>query len=258
MISPANAFKTSKTISQRAGIATLELTLSLPVVLAVFVGMIWLGFSVIAQSRVAVAARHEAWTQRFEPWSNDPFDFSSDDTATGESQEDVRVTQLLDDPAGAKASQRVEKGPWAHQSVKFDSAPNWSLHADMMIAAKTAGLKADYQDFRERIQQLEQMGSEAIAAALREALAELINPSNFFENASGHAERGLELDEELERKRLEGKVADLKQSLTAAEQALKEAKEADEPDEELIWIREQTINRLELELETTEELLADL
>ena len=237
------------------GIATLELVLSLPVMLALMVALVWLGFSVIYQAQVNTLARHDAWGQRFEPWSGTSFNFNeSDSQAEGRASKQVRVTPLFAQVAGPEAKSLVEKGPWDHRSVRFDAFPNLDLVADMVLVAKTTQLTEQIDDLQQALDGLQRLGAAALQEALRDITSELTNPTERLKSGSEAGERRVELDRELDENKAESRLRELRGEQAAIEAELDEAEE----ESELSWLLEQQLERIEIEIEIAEQRLDDL
>ncbi|MEM9586237.1 MAG: hypothetical protein AAGA03_03060 [Planctomycetota bacterium] len=239
---------------RRTAIATLELVMALPVVLALFVAMVWLGFAVIEQAKVTTEARHEAWKQRFQPWTQTPFAFTETQEVTETADADVNVTQLLSGVEGAKSQHTVRQSSWDHRTTEFKSLPNWKLYADTAIAAKREGLMSAYQDAKSQFDQLRSLGSQALADALAEAVSDLLGPGQTFESSGSSQESRLELDQQLEKQRIEGEIRDLEQSIDDQKRIIDELKDSEEEDDQdRLWLEEKKLERLKTELKDRKE-----
>ncbi len=248
-----------KVKTSRVAVATLELVLSLPVCLALVVGLVWLGYSVIGQAEVTVEARHKAWHKRFGQWSGTPFDFVADELTRGEASSTVEVTPILRDASGPSSRHSIETGPWDYRNVAFKSLPNWQLAADMMLASKTVGLIAEFEDIRDAMQRLRAESSAALTEALHEAATELLGPVAPLEGESAMAKQRVELDQQLERSKTQGVIRDLRQEVKALRRELDEIAGSDDAlADDRKWIREQKIGRIEIQIDLARERLARL
>lgn len=237
-------------MNRRSAIATLELVLALPVILVMLVALVWLGFSVVGQAEVAVQARHQAWSQRFEPWDQTPFTFSTDQSVTGDASTSVNVSPLLDGFGDPKASHVVAQANWDHRSVEFRNVPNWRLYADVAIAAKREGLLSLYEDAQAAMQSLESIGSTALADALRQATEELVNPGGQLESGGESRERRLELERDLEEQKKRGKIRDLNAAIEDQERTIDRLKQSDDDDDQdRLWLAEKQLERMKISLE---------
>ena len=245
--------------STRPAIATLELVLAMPIILVVFVGIVWLGFSVIGQSEVTTEARHAAWAKRFDRWQASKFDFTADDSGTGEAKRKVSVTPILTSEQGPHAKQQLAKGPWDHRLVAFDQLPNWQLYAEMGIAAKTVNLKFAYDDAQSLVGQLQQLGSNELGTALAEFAAGLHNPSSLVDSQVDAGKNRAELDQQLDRNKAQGQVDDLQRQIQQLRAQLDEVNDSDEESaEDKTWLIEQQIKRVEIELKLARDLAHSL
>ncbi len=243
----------------RPAIATLELVLALPIILVVFVAIVWLGFSVIGQSEVTAEARHAAWDKRFDRWQPSKFDFTAEDSDSGEATRQISVTPLLASEQGPQAKHQIDKGPWDHRLVEFNGLPNWRLYAEMGIAAKTVNLKFAYEDAQSLIGQLQQLGSGALSSALAEFAMGLLNPGSVLDSQAAGGKNRTELDQQLDRNQAEGQVADLQRQIEQLREQLDEADDAEEDSaDDTVWLIEHKLKRLEIELELAKATLKEL
>ena len=136
----------------RSGTATLELVLCLPILLALVVGIIWLGNSVIAQTEVTIIARHKTWSKR-DHSPGTALLFLKDDIVSDEQTQKVSVSPLFDDAETPESSHDVMAAAWDFESLPLDKAPNWKQYAIAAANAKTSGLQNGYVDARNRLTQ---------------------------------------------------------------------------------------------------------
>ena len=241
--------------ADRRGIAPLELVLSLPLMLALLVALVWLGFSVIHQAEVDIEARHVAWGKRFEPWAGRSFDFSQvDSLAEGSATKRVSITPMFEQVAGPEARHVVEQGSWDHRSLRFDKFPNLDLVAEMAIAAETGRWVEEVEELQQAIQNWQGVGEVALEEALRSIFEELTSPGDRLQTEGDASERRVELDRELERSRAEDNLAQLRQARDRIEKQLDDA----DDESDLKWLREQQLKRIDIEIERAKQRLDDL
>jgi len=117
-------------------IAAVEFVMVVPLLLLLFVGLVWTGRLSIARATTAVEARHDAWNAR-QRVKHPQFDFS--DTTSGIATASAEQTVAVAWPA-ASASPRAEAAvhgdPWGFRTLKMNRPPNWPL---MTTALRKAG-----------------------------------------------------------------------------------------------------------------------
>ncbi|MBL8794122.1 MAG: hypothetical protein JNM56_09465 [Planctomycetia bacterium] len=129
--------------SQRRGLASLELVLSLPFLLAVAVIIASLAKVGLAKSSASIEARANAWRQRAAVSGSKPSltgaDFASatSGTVSGQGSSSVRMAPVLA-PAGITAESRhqVLAGTWDHRILRPGAE---QLRADPLMAAFILG-----------------------------------------------------------------------------------------------------------------------
>ena len=129
----------------RKGVATLEFALCLPILLAIVVGVIWLGTSVIAQTEVTIEARHKAWSKR-DASAGTALLFLRDDIASDQASKTVEVSPVFDDGESPESKHDVMQAAWDHRQMPLKSAPSWKEFAKAAANAKTGGLQVGYVD----------------------------------------------------------------------------------------------------------------
>lgn len=233
---------------QRNAIATLELVLSLPIILTLVVALVWLGFSVIGQAEVTVEARHAAWQRRFEPWTQTPLAFSEHQEVSEDATMSVDVSPLFDDFTDPESSHTVEQANFDHRSVDVEPLPNWQLYVDVASAAKREGILSQYEDAKAKFENLEAFGSNALSQTLQEIAAGLVNPGDLFGGEANAREDRLELDRDLEEEKRKGRIRNLDAEIRRTESAIEELEASEEPeDEDRLWLLEQKLIRLKIE-----------
>lgn len=242
----------------RPGVATLELVLALPVLLALVVALIWLGFSVIGQAEVTVQARHTAWEARFQPWEGRRYDFNSDGIGDANATQTVRITPVLDQESGPESKHSVGQGNWDHQTLEFDSSLNPQRMAEMMVAAKTVGLVAQAEDIRAALDQFQDVGSGLLTDALREIARELADPRAQLESLAESGKQRVELEKDLAEAKAKGLVRDLESELKNVRSKLDALDDAEaESNEDKSWLLEQQIKRIQIQIQAAKARLRD-
>ena len=89
----------------------------LPVIVLLFMCIMWLGKSLVAQSEVTVEARNDAWRKRYESKEAKPFDFGRDGQVSGSATKEVHVSPVFDGFGQPQASHIVLGGAWDHRQV---------------------------------------------------------------------------------------------------------------------------------------------
>ncbi|GAB5406751.1 MAG: hypothetical protein Aurels2KO_49820 [Aureliella sp.] len=253
-------------LADRRAVATLELVLTLPLLLALIVALVWLGYSLVGQTQVTIAARHSAWAERFGKWDGRPFDFNDTSLHESEKSQSVNVTPLLASESGPQSRHAVAKGNWDYRNVEFRAAPNLELMTQVMFAAKTTGVISDYEDLRDALDELQSIGDKALGETLAEIARELTTPSEQIERDGDAAENRAELDRDLDKAKAEGDLRDLRQERDRLEQQLKDAEadsdEADDADEstessgeDRKWLIEKKLERVEIEIDLAKDRL---
>ena len=138
--------------SWRNGAATLELVLCMPILLALMIGIVWLGTSVIAQTEVTIEARHKTRSKRDEP-TGTALLFLKDDVVSDDATQEVEVSPLFDDVESPESSHDVMASVWDHEKLPIDKAPNWKQYAVAAVNAKSAPLQNKYVNGRNKLNQ---------------------------------------------------------------------------------------------------------
>lgn len=231
------------------GIATLELVMALPVILTLLVALVWLGFAVIGQAEVTVEARYKAWSQRFEPWSQSTFAFSADQQASGDATTAVEVSPLLDGFGDPQSQHTIEQANWDHRSVEFRAVPNWKLYAEVGLASKREGLIARYEDARSTVDQLQNIGVDALQSALEDLASDLFRSGSRLEFDLQREEQQTQLEGELEEQKRLGRIRSLENEIELQKANVDRLSAEDESEGQArLWIAEQKLKRLEVML----------
>lgn len=121
---------------QRRGVAAVEFVMVLPLLLLLFVGLVWTGRVSIARATTAVVARHDAWNAR-QGVRHGPFDFA--DTTSGIATASAERTVAFAAPAVSatpRATVSVHGDPWGFRTLDMNRPPHWPL---MTTALRKAG-----------------------------------------------------------------------------------------------------------------------
>jgi hypothetical protein len=240
---------------QRAAVATLELVLCMPILLALAVAIVWLGMAVVGQSEVTVQARHQAWGKRFEQPAGKALNFLSEDIVSGEATGEVNVSPLVDDIAPPESSHDVMADPWDHESLPLERPPHWEQYATAAVNAKTGKVQVAYTDARNQLNALQSQADTLLAQAVQQMLADLIDPADLFRSARSETEnqgtaRKQELEAEL-RRRQRAMDVEVRDEIDRLEKRKGEAQDAGEKKllEELIKVQQNKAKRLEADIE---------
>ncbi len=145
-------------LNKRHGIATLEFVLAMPTLFLLIVAIVWLGYWMVYQTELNVAARNDAWKQRFDNPDSSPLIFpslpiyskSSDHKAVQLSKR-VNVSDVMDDARNPLVTQSILAGTWDHRRLPMDAFPNWQLYGKAVLNSKTGdsqNLLASLTDFK--------------------------------------------------------------------------------------------------------------
>lgn len=240
-------------MNRRRAIATLELAMALPIVLTLTVALVWLGYSVIGQAEMAAEARRLAWSERFGTWASRKFDFNEENIVQRDASTTVEVTPILKSENGPQSQSMVESATWGHRDVTFAPMPNFRLSGEMVLAAKTVGIQAEVEDLQSLVTQLQSLGSTALSETMQEIATGLLNPGDQLDGASESAQQRVEIDEQLERARLQGEIRELDEQI---DQVGRELRSSEELSEELEWLLEKKRERLKLQLKLARDQLS--
>lgn len=242
----------------RRGIATLELVLALPLILGLVVGLVWLGYCVIGGTRVLSQVRHDVWKNRFEKPVGQPFIFSRNNRIDAEVSEEISVTPILRSEEGARAKLATEGGNWDHRSIQFTSSPNLKIATELMLAAKLNGVIAQFEDLKASIADLQRIGHQGLAQVLQDIATEITSPSNTLQSSESGIQRQAEIERDLDRasvklllSKLEAERKRLKDSIADSEPS-DSGEDEDGPSNELHWLEERTLQRIDIEIELAE------
>lgn len=231
------------------GTATLELVLSMPVLLALIVGIVWLGSAVIAQTAVTIEARHNTWSKRHEPIGTALL-FLKDDVVSDEATEEVNVSPVfagVDPPA---SSHDVMAGTWDFEKLPFDKPPHWEQYAIAAANAKTAAIQNAYVDARNMFTQFQSEAGNIWQTLGASLIRQLISLGEVADSALEGGENAGAGEKSVEQARIN-------RELNAKRNELKEAREAlrnldDDASAELRDVFKNRVKRLEAEIDDLE------
>ncbi len=199
----------------RRGSAPLELVLSMPILLALIVAIVWLGSSVIAQTEVTIDARHKTWSRRDES-TGTPLLFLKDDIVSDKSTQTVEVSPLFNDVDSPESSHVVMASSWDHEQLSLDNAPNWEQFALAAANAKTGSIQNGYTDARNQFSQFKNESSkiwQTLGASMIRQLTSLGNSVSSALEGGEAAGAGEKAKEESRLNRaIEAKKAELKRA----------------------------------------------
>jgi len=118
----------------RRGAAEIEFIMVLPILMLMFMGLVWAGRVSIARAATSVAMRHDAWNAR-KGVHHEPFNFSNTTAGIAEASADITVhvsTPSVSTSATASAS--VYGDAWGTPSVTLSKPPHWQLMAEVIRA----------------------------------------------------------------------------------------------------------------------------
>lgn len=158
------------------GIATLEFVMALPVLLLLMVAITWLGYSVIGQADVLVAARNNTWKQRFDDKAKRPLMFPSGisaaknpfysteaDYVSVRASKKVDVSPMFSRLPGPEAGHTILAGSWDHRAMPFDKPPEWKLLATAAASGKGGSLQTWTTMLNDPLGRLKDIGSNILA-----------------------------------------------------------------------------------------------
>ena len=230
------------------GVATLELVLCMPIILALTVAIVWLGFSVVGQSQVAVEARHKAWKQRFDGESGKALYFLRDDFVTEDATKEVTVSPLVDGVSPPESSHDIAVGVWDYQNLEMNSAPNWGHYVTAAANAKTGGLQVAYTDARNQLAELQNIAADALLEQLQNTIREFLdNPLADLENLGGGQREEANEKAEREKGRLDREIRSKGAEIDRVKDKIKELKD-ENAEKARIKVHRNKQKRLEAEL----------
>lgn len=129
----------------RSGVASLEVVLVLPILLLLFIVLLWMGMASSQQADVSVVARYKAWDQRNAQKAN-PFDFKDAEQGevAGSAKSPVKLSPIMDDWASPQSKHVLLAGAWQSPHVDLNESPNWNRYNE--LAGKGASQKLNEVD----------------------------------------------------------------------------------------------------------------
>ena len=204
---------------RRFGSATLELVLCMPILLALIVGIVWLGSSVIAQTEVTIEARHKTWSKRDEP-TGKALLFLKDDIVDDKATQTVEVSPLFDGVDSPESSHEVMASSWDHSQLPIDKAPNWEQYALAAVNAKTGSLQNGYTDARNQFSQFKNQASNIWQTLGASLIRQLTSLGDAVDSALEGGESAGSTEKAKERSRINRDLDAKKKELEQAREAL--------------------------------------
>ena len=235
----------------RTGTATLELVLSMPILLALIIGIFWLGSSVIAQTEVTVEARHKTWSKRNNPTGTGLL-FLKDDTVTDKATEKVNVSPLFDEADSPESSHIVMAGPWDFEKLPLDNAPNWKQYLTAAVNAKTGGLQNGYVDGSNKLTQFKSQAGNIWKTLGADMIRQLTGLGGAAESALDGGQSDGNGKESQDRDRINQELDSKKQELSKAREELDDSSTLKEFHKNRIKRLEAEVKDLESELKAME------
>ncbi len=240
---------------RRRAVAPLELALCLPVLLVLIISIVWLGFSVVGQSAVAVQARQAAWKKRFDARGTALL-FLKDDFVTEKAVGKVEVTPLLDDMSPPTSSHDVMIGTWDYHELALDKAPNLKEYALAATNAKTGSVQVGYTDVSNQFNSWKQISQDAWRTVGQSLLQELTSLGGLAESSLGAAQQeqsdttteAAQLDRQISRRKADIEQAKAKLRQLEDEKRQAESEEAQQSLTARIEIQRNKVKRLENDL----------
>ena len=231
---------------RRNGSATLELVLSMPILLALIVGIVWLGSSVIAQTEVTIEARYRTWSERDQP-TGKALLFLKDDIASEKATGKVKVSPIFDDAEPPESSHDVMIGSWDHEKLPLNKAPNWKQYAIAAINAKTGSLQTSYVDASNKLTRFKNIAGNIWKSLGADLIRQLTNLGDSVSSLLKNGESAEQGEKAKEQAKINRQLEAKKQELQTAEQELKDLD--DDASETLKSVLENRVKRLKAEVE---------
>lgn len=229
---------------RRRATATLELVLSMPVLLIIIVAIIWLGSSVIAQTEVTIEARHKTWSERSNP-TGTALLFLKDDILNEKADDKVEVSPMFDGLEPPESSHDVMAGSWDHDKLPLDKAPNWKQYAIAAANGATGSGQTAYTDASNRFTRFERQVGDVwnnIAVGL---IRELTSFGDVAKSLIGNGQNN-QADESRERARIQRELTAKRRELGEARRQLRQLD--DEASDALRDVLKNKVARLEAEV----------
>ncbi|MFK7769462.1 MAG: hypothetical protein AB8B55_19770 [Mariniblastus sp.] len=231
--------------SDRAGSAPLELVLAMPILLSLIVAIVWLGSSVIAQTEVTIEARHKTWSKRDES-TGTALLFLKDDIVTDKATKTVEVSPLFDDAESPESSHAVMAGPWDHEKLPLDKAPNWKQYALAATNAKTGSIQNGYTDARNQLSQFKNEAGNIWQTIGASMIRQLTNLGDSVSSALEGGQSNGDREKAKDKSRLNRAIATKKAELNKAKEELDNLD--DESSKALKLVLENRVKRLKAEV----------
>jgi uncharacterized membrane protein YgcG len=129
--------KLTNSLSNRAGVATLEFVMALPLLFVLMICIMWEGFWLIGQAEVLITARNDAWQKRFDNAADAPLIFpvletvslyeANKDYVTKNASTKVKISPAFDMVPGPESSHTILAGSWDHVAMPMNKPPDFVL-----------------------------------------------------------------------------------------------------------------------------------
>lgn len=138
--------------NRRQATASLELTMCMPLLVAMLLLILWQGITMVGFSEVTVEARENAWKQRFDHPPGTPLVFlqgdilenarlAESDLVTGDSSRTYKIARVVDWLPSPKSKMTLAAGSWDYRQLPLDELPNWKTHGLMAVSARLGGFQ---------------------------------------------------------------------------------------------------------------------
>jgi hypothetical protein len=201
----------------RLGSATLELVFCMPILLALIVGIVWLGSAVIAQTEVTVEARHKTWEKRSDP-TGTALLFLKDDIAKEKAKKSVQVSPVFDDVESPESAHDVMTGAWDHSKLPLDKAPNWKQYVLAAANAKTGSIQTNYVDASNKFTNFKNQARNIWRSIGANLIRQLTSMGDSVKGLLKNGESAESAEKAKERNQIEQSIRDKKQELRDAEE----------------------------------------
>jgi len=256
------------------GIAQLELVLVLPILLLLFIVLLWMGMAGSQQAEVSVVARFKAWDQRNVQKAN-PFDFKDVEQGkvAGSEESPVKLSPIMDGWASPQSKHVLLAGAWQSPHVDLNNSPNWNLYKKLV----EEGGRQKIDEVDRLLKQIPTKINQAISTQV-EAQIRTLNPfkkqlEDQGKEADGQIEQKQSEENEKARKAIEEQQVSVRSKRESAEadlkstdQELSKAKTVDRPRVQMLIKKEKDkpspdekeLKRLDIESKQIEKRVLEL
>ena len=196
----------------------------MPVLLILIVGVVWLGFSVVAQTEVTVSARHKTWVKRDKP-EGQALLFLRDDIVEDSATEKVEISSVFDDVGSPESSHDVMVGSWDSEKLKLEKAPNWKEYALAAANAKTGSAQTAYVDASNKFTSFKRQASNLWKSLGANLIRQITDLGDSVGDLLKNGKSRESAKKERQRSRIEAQLSENKDELQAAKQELRDLDE---------------------------------